>query len=1728
MRMRQLGTNAVLGAALLLLAATVSSGATRVFDFTPNTGNYGTPNQLCYNKPPPPLFNRPEYGYTTVGYTTDERLAVNPYTMNAHGALGAGLAGSCEGTVDAPSGSFYGSDSYLNQPYLGGPIVDRLTFSWDTKRPIRGCNWVDATRTLTCTTGEFVHVDLAQGNQITLRSPSALFGTNGMTFTIASKTDDNNVVLASDINGTGGDITDNSISGYVEQTTIAPSAWARVQTVAFSWTVPVYETPTVDVRPGSSITIRVKQACFEDGTMAVAVPLGKLEYSLIIQETGKNLPLGEKGGTSGVLEMVGVTGKGVPGDSQAPVGGVQLASDEGDPGDPNLFSTIKWVFVDEDIDGLSDAVDVYVHNDPTPIRKDIVGFRGTGMDGVLNPGDPVNFRGTLESLCIRRADTEANSISWFVWIDEVRIDAPDARDPVQIVEPVREADPQVKLRFIDPAATEVCLYKRTGLEPPNDLELVVPCSTGPFDDPYPLIPDNPLEYTFTGVTGLLENDVIVASQTVDSQTDWSADVIVERFGMIDDFDTLCEAAGGSSYACWYDVSPIVWCAPDYLRLGNMTDTGSPCLEISEGGWTNGVYAIFQNQLTKTGTFHVSCRMHVVEGTVTDAFTQYQIGVRVGPDAVHRGLQSVGPCKYFGTYTGLTTGNDTATVGPKTVRTSEFVAEAGQDILIALSTDVESGLWNGGGSVNWGGFAGTLIRVDEIVLVEGPPPVEAREDIAKVAPAGPLLAGDTTVSVAGVGESADKVSVYVNGHLRGELDTSVLPGGTLTVPITGVLFKGDVITATQWYKQTSNPGNLLESLPGGSGVAGTGPNPAGIYLTLGVRETNPTGNFGYDGGYEGEIEWIGATSVVNGRPIGRLITPSDNWQTVTFYPWWTGSSLQIPSTYGPNGNGVPDVVADYQGDGVLEYSGLSTTVGRGTLEHLAIVPVNPDTGPYILYIDNIKTGTAPLPPGSAAGFESDQCGLEQVMFRDPRFLYKNNMIPEPSVSVVDCTVADTGVKSVRVEIQFTDEGATRWCRLSTYSLYGQPSGYWPNPIISFNHALSMRVKLVPKPCKATPAVDVVRPLVAGMTTVTVTGVDTANATKVTVYSNGTEIGSVTGAAGTLPNPCPVSTSALVDGEIVYATQTANGVESCLETGQMVGDCLQIASVGVSHSATYPLIAGATQVEVTGVDVTATLVKVYADGSLIGQAPGNGTNTVVVTTSSLVGGTRISATQTVQGLEGCVSTGGTMVGDNENSPLLISLLIRETDPRGLVGEDGGYTNAPPVGWGQEWLGATGKLSNGAPIGKPLVPGPDWQTVTFDPTTDPILNFLNGDGSWNGATKAVLDSIALVNDQTNPGVGPYQLFIDNITSGTTNIGDFEGKAVGSTVMFRVPNYSGSTSAQLLVPPNVSAVDGDLGDGGGQSERIEWRWLDDATTRWLRLTTYYSTRPEAHFIRNWLIIGPFTGAADWGTSHATDWIGGEATVQPEAGDTAGGKTWAVHNDSDCLIDWDAIWGDQTIATSYAVAYVYNHGAERTGELWSGSDDAARAWWNGVQVLDDNALSGHVWDANTSSQFQVLAGWNTLVMKVTENAGGYSHSCRLMDPATGMPMVNVGYATTKTTTPSAWNGASQVNNWNPIVSLTEPITVRLLLLRPGDPLPINCNDPFADADKDGDVDQADFAVFQKCYSGPGGGMYPGCLCFDRGRDNDVDPDDLAAFNACASGPGILANPACDDVFPPP
>lgn len=69
-----------------------------------------------------------------------------------------------------------------------------------------------------------------------------------------------------------------------------------------------------------------------------------------------------------------------------------------------------------------------------------------------------------------------------------------------------------------------------------------------------------------------------------------------------------------------------------------------------------------------------------------------------------------------------------------------------------------------------------------------------------------------------------------------------------------------------------------------------------------------------------------------------------------------------------------------------------------------------------------------------------------------------------------------------------------------------------------------------------------------------------------------------------------------------------------------------------------------------------------------------------------------------------------------------------------------------------------------------------------------------------------------------------------------------------------------------------------------------------------------------------------------------------------------------------------------------------------------------------------------------------------------------------------------------------------------------------------------ADFDRDGDVDQEDFGLLQRCYSGSDQPQTDSaCQPAVLDNDDDVDLGDLAVFRGCFSGPDVRADPHCAD-----
>jgi hypothetical protein len=146
-----------------------------------------------------------------------------------------------------------------------------------------------------------------------------------------------------------------------------------------------------------------------------------------------------------------------------------------------------------------------------------------------------------------------------------------------------------------------------------------------------------------------------------------------------------------------------------------TLAGSDALAIGDGGFTNGVYAIYAGVVPATGLYTVSADM-LVNDTATSQITAYQMGVIV--NGVHRGVNpsKIANASIVGNYSQTLTSGSLDVTAIENVVTSVFSANAGDSLLIAFSTDVTSGY--DGAAGNWNGAS---VLVDNLSLNVIPEP-----------------------------------------------------------------------------------------------------------------------------------------------------------------------------------------------------------------------------------------------------------------------------------------------------------------------------------------------------------------------------------------------------------------------------------------------------------------------------------------------------------------------------------------------------------------------------------------------------------------------------------------------------------------------------------------------------------------------------------------------------------------------------------------------------------------------------------------------------------------------------------------------------------------------------------------------------------------------------------------------------------------------------------------------
>lgn len=221
--------------------------------------------------------------------------------------------------------------------------------------------------------------------------------------------------------------------------------------------------------------------------------------------------------------------------------------------------------------------------------------------------------------------------------------------------------------------------------------------------------------------------------------------------------------------------------------------------------------------------------------------------------------------------------------------------------------------------------------------------------------------------------------------------------------------------------------------------------------------------------------------------------------------------------------------------------------------------------------------------------------------------------------------------------------------------------------------------------------------------------------------------------------------------------------------------------------------------------------------------------------------------------------------------------------------------------------------------------------------------------------------------------------------------------------------------------------------------------------------------------------------------------------------EIWAIHGEQ--LISakvWFYVWFDQTGERTVRLHPLTRVFAEGTGDATISGDgatwlssDGQTAWTTAGGDYDDGVYVDAAEGGNWFS-------WDITALWDNEELRSFGAILRMNDES------DPGYANM----PRA-----------PFTSSEGPVNERPyveIIYQPDEPL---CSQHiiWADADGDNDVDQDDFAVFQRCYSGtdhlaPSEDSW--CECLDFDGKSAVEASDLTEWEKCATGPGITWSPA--------
>jgi hypothetical protein len=162
----------------------------------------------------------------------------------------------------------------------------------------------------------------------------------------------------------------------------------------------------------------------------------------------------------------------------------------------------------------------------------------------------------------------------------------------------------------------------------------------------------------------------------------------------------------------------------------------------------------------------------------------------------------------------------------------------------------------------------------------------------------------------------------------------------------------------------------------------------------------------------------------------------------------------------------------------------------------------------------------------------------------------------------------------------------------------------------------------------------------------------------------------------------------------------------------------------------------------------------------------------------------------------------------------------------------------------------------------------------------------------------------------------------------------------------------------------------------------------------------PHRNFVRKWYILGPFPNPGDWVVRSGLRTVyEPEKRIdfkKPYSGTGQKEIYWIPWNSSgDGFVNLNDALKPHDNALAYALTYIYVP-QDRKVNMYLGTDDGVRLWVNGSLVHDSMMIRGAGPDQDTVG-VRLLKGWNSVLLKIENNIGGWGFYCRIPDPRSEM-----------------------------------------------------------------------------------------------------------------------------------